>query len=353
VAINNKDIEELLNEGIIDAETKSRITNYYARKQRLQPSKLLLIFGILASVLVGLGIILIMAHNWDNLSKSIKTAIAFLPLLTSQALCFYTIKEKSESKLWKENCSVLLFLSVAAAIALTSQIYQIEGNERSFLVTWFLITIPIIYLMPSKALSLILISGVIRLLREGPTGIGNSEHFIPLDQLGIFLLVIPFYLLQIKNKDNGLSIKGHHWLVVGAILSMILPSIFDRGTLGLLFALCLFACLYGLGKLKYFTSESLSWNPYLVVGAIGTVITLYISTFINFWEEQEKNPLDIDFNLLYDLPILLIIGLSIFLLYKWIGDHNLKDINPIHLSFLLFFIFIKIYILDCLDSVFD
>ena len=59
--------------------TGDKISNYY-KKQPENPNRLLLAFGILAAILIGLGIILIMAHNWENLSVQAKTGAAFLPL---------------------------------------------------------------------------------------------------------------------------------------------------------------------------------------------------------------------------------------------------------------------------------
>ena len=43
-------------------------------------------FGILGAVLIGGGIILLLAHNWEQLGRPARVAVAFAPLVLSQAL---------------------------------------------------------------------------------------------------------------------------------------------------------------------------------------------------------------------------------------------------------------------------
>ena len=81
------ELPELLEHNIISNDVANTITAYYQSKESEEPNRLFTIFGVLGSALVGLGIILILAHNWDNFSKSIKTFFAFLPLIIGQLAC--------------------------------------------------------------------------------------------------------------------------------------------------------------------------------------------------------------------------------------------------------------------------
>ena len=64
-----KELSDLVQNELISKEVALNIENYYKSKQEDSPNRLFTIFGVLGSLLVGLGIILILAHNWDNFSS--------------------------------------------------------------------------------------------------------------------------------------------------------------------------------------------------------------------------------------------------------------------------------------------
>ena len=64
-----KDLPELIAAGIISEETARNIQQYYQHKSQTSGNKLYIVFGILGALLIGLGIILIVAHNWNIFSK--------------------------------------------------------------------------------------------------------------------------------------------------------------------------------------------------------------------------------------------------------------------------------------------
>ena len=100
------DLQELESAGVISKDTSTRIESYYKNKKDPSTNKLFVVFGILGAILVGLGTILIIAHNWDELSRGLKTGAAFLPLLVGQALCSFTLLKKHQNIAWKEGSAV-------------------------------------------------------------------------------------------------------------------------------------------------------------------------------------------------------------------------------------------------------
>jgi len=85
------ELTELLEHNVISKDVASGISSYYQAKSDEQPNRLFTVFGVLGSALVGLGIILILAHNWDNFSILVKTFFAFLPLIIGQTISGYSI----------------------------------------------------------------------------------------------------------------------------------------------------------------------------------------------------------------------------------------------------------------------
>ena len=72
-----KELTELTKENVITQETAERIRDYYENKSSSSTNRLFIIFGILGAILVGLGVILVIAHNWDELTRGTKTFFAF------------------------------------------------------------------------------------------------------------------------------------------------------------------------------------------------------------------------------------------------------------------------------------
>lgn len=50
-----KALPELLTAGVIDNDTASRIQNYYLKNKETPQNRLLIVFGVLGTILVGLG----------------------------------------------------------------------------------------------------------------------------------------------------------------------------------------------------------------------------------------------------------------------------------------------------------
>ncbi len=103
-----RDLQELLTAGVISEETSQKISKYYLSRKEVSPNRLFMIFGVLGSLLVGLGIILILAHNWDEFSRSTKTIWAFIPLVIGQLGVGYTLLKK-KGRAWKESTATFLF----------------------------------------------------------------------------------------------------------------------------------------------------------------------------------------------------------------------------------------------------
>ncbi|WP_435414935.1 DUF2157 domain-containing protein [Polaribacter aestuariivivens] len=114
-----QELPKLIKEGIISEEIAMKIESYYNLKTDNSSNKLFTVFGVIGSLLVGLGIILILAHNWDNFSKLTKTIFAFLPLIIGQIVVGYSLLKKKNST-WLESSGTFLFFGVGSSISLVS-----------------------------------------------------------------------------------------------------------------------------------------------------------------------------------------------------------------------------------------
>ncbi|MDH7911779.1 DUF2157 domain-containing protein [Winogradskyella sp. SYSU M77433] len=277
------DISELLENKIISQEVASNITAYYKSKEDDQPNRLFTVFGVLGATLVGLGIILILAHNWDNLSRLIKTVFAFIPLVIAQLVSGYSIY-KEKSQVWKESSGTFLFFAIGASIALVSQIYNIPGDLGGFLFTWIVLALPLIYLFNSKAVSILVVIFASYYACELGYDFGY-ENKTPWLYLVFVIATLPFYLKLLKTSPITNSTSIFNWLYAISFTVVLSAFISSNWSVGFLMYAMLFGVFYNLGKLPIYKNQQLRRNSFTVIGSLGAVVLLIILSFNIVWDE--------------------------------------------------------------------
>src|SRR3954451_17503895 len=119
----------LVTSGVLTPETADALRQHYSSQPPDAPRRIgFILSAILGSLLVGAGVVLLVAHNWDFLSRPIRCAIAFAPLILSQALAIFVLLRRNGSAAWRETAAILNVVAVGTAMALVSQTYQIQGD---------------------------------------------------------------------------------------------------------------------------------------------------------------------------------------------------------------------------------
>lgn len=146
-----EELPALISEGVLSTETATRLQQHYGTVPvRQRRALVLLICSILGAILIGLGIILLFAHNWQALSRPVRTVLAFLPLLAGQLLTGWAIQYRTASAAWREGAATFLCLAIGACIALVGQTYHFPGDMTSFLLVWIVLGLPLVYLVPAS-----------------------------------------------------------------------------------------------------------------------------------------------------------------------------------------------------------
>lgn len=149
-------LPELTARGVLTQDAAAALREHYgAPKTRSGISVVVAVTAVLGALLIGSGIILLLASNWDGFPRVVRTAFAFAPLIMSQALGAFVLLRKRDAMGWREGVALLNSLAVAASIALVSQIYHMPGDFVGFLLVWMLLTLPAVYLMRSAAATLL------------------------------------------------------------------------------------------------------------------------------------------------------------------------------------------------------
>ena len=277
-----KELPELVANKVITLQTAKDIENYYAARKEPQDNTQLTIFGSIGGILVGLGIILIFAHNWDTFSRDIKTVLALLPLFVFQVLSGYTIW-KNKSQVWKDTAGTLLFFSVGAAIALIAQIYNMPGEIDSYLFTWTLLCMPLMYLLRSNTLAFLHL--IFCTYYAVVAGYFDPER--PWWYLFFIAALLPFYIRTIKESPYGRVTSLFNLLVPLSLIITLGGFLDGADEFGFLIYMALLSLIYNTGLLPDFNSR----NDYLGLGMAGIVFILIVTSFKWIWNDVEVQSL--------------------------------------------------------------
>lgn len=281
-----KDLSELVANRLISDEQAQNIEAYYRTHKPSNTNTLTLIFAAIGAVLIGLAMILILAHNWDNMLRYTKIGVAFLPLLLSQGLTGFTLWRKSDVPLWKETSAIFLFFSLEACMALIAQIYNIQDSGGSFFLTWAALSIPMIYVLRSSAMSLLCILCIS--YYNMVYGFDSSDNYKDFIYYLYLAAILPHYLYLIKEKVNSNITFIHHWVLTISLLICTATLANTAAYALFLLYMALFTFFYNLSKSSYL-EKTPSWaNAYGIISQAGIFISLIILSFDNVWEGISK-----------------------------------------------------------------
>lgn len=334
-----KDLQELLKANVITQEIANSIENYYLSKAGKSSNKLIIIFGVLGALLVGLGLLLIIAHNWDELSRSTKTFLAFLPLIITQLLGVFVILRKLDSIAWKESVATLIFFSIGSSISLISQIYNIYGDLSTYILTWMLLAFPLIYVMKSSFVSLLYIIGITFYAAEsGYWAPATAESYL---YWLLIALAIPHYYSHFRNNPKSNFLIFHNWLIPLSVIISLGTVAESTEELMFIAYFSLFGLFLAIGEIKYFSNQKNINNGFQVLGSLGTIILLLMLSFEWFWDDLYDKSLGVNEIIsspeFYASLIISILALTLLIINT--KQKSIKKISPIAPIFLLFIIF--------------
>lgn len=275
-----EELPNMIDSGLITTDQSARIKDHYLNSKTSKTNLALVVFSILGSVLLAAGIILILAHNWAQIPRSIRTAIAFIPLVLAQLIGSWVLRKRPDSLPWTEGISAFAMLSVGAAIALISQIYHIIGGIESYLLTWMLLSIPLVYVFKSVTAAVLYSAGITAwVIADRIAGDTAAGFWI------LLLLILPMYYLMVKRSlvNTPTSVLG--WFISVSVVcggTLATGSITEGSWVILMISL--FLSLFSLGVIVFPLNESVWKTPLYRIGMLGSVITYAVLSYRGVWE---------------------------------------------------------------------
>jgi uncharacterized membrane protein len=273
-------LPELVASGAINSENALAIERYYGSAE----SRSSFAFTLLASIgsaLVGAGIILLIAHNWDEFSRGARSTIAFLPLLVAQGLGLFVLLRCNGSSAWRESVAIFNIASVGTAISLISQAYQIQGSFADFMFVWMLLSIPMVYLFQTIFGAIVYIIGCVVWLFARVSWFGSISS--PNSFWFLLILIIPYFALSLFR--DRLS-RQTTVMSIFLLLAMTIGLGFTAEATGANIGAIAFAGLFGAAYLLGMNlSEDMSSrvHPIALLAGIGIGVTAIVLSFQGVW----------------------------------------------------------------------
>ena len=274
----------LVNDGTLTSEAAQRLRQRYGEAEGGRGLQAATLFGVLGAVLVGGGIILLIAHNWDDFSRATRAALSFAPLVLAQGLAGFALWRRPGSLPWREGAGAFLALAIGASIALVAQTYNISGDLGDFLLTWTLLALPVAYVMRATLPAVLYLLGV-----TAWAGAQWASNAAPPGYWGLLALILPWWRLE--AKDNPYRPPA---LIFAWIFALILPfgvaaslrDALDLHGTWMLLSGAIAGALFLAGQRFWGEGISRLQKPLQTLGALALVLLGLIFSFEDTWRAQ-------------------------------------------------------------------
>ena len=199
------EVEHWRASGIISGEQARDILGSYDFPEAAEAprNRLVTVLLIMGAVLVGLGVILFVAANWQEIPSGVKLAMMFIGVPVIYGAGFL-LRYRFD---YPRMGTALIFLgciAYGAAIHLVAQTYHIPVNHPNLVLYWFLGVLPLAYVVRSQpVLVLALVTGLAAVGFRGQEWL-LEEDFIPSLAMPLYL-VLGLFLFAVGRLHESFS----------------------------------------------------------------------------------------------------------------------------------------------------
>lgn len=149
--MDEKLIQKWLREGTINtAQAEVMRADIKNEKKSRSSGKLVTAVSVIGAVLLGLGVIMLVASNWQTMPDIFKILILIGATFTAY-ISGYILKYEKKTLL--KAGSALLFLGallIGASLFLVAQIYHVNANSHVLILIWIAVNLPLVYAFQSR-----------------------------------------------------------------------------------------------------------------------------------------------------------------------------------------------------------
>ncbi len=267
----------LVREGILDADSAERLRARYAMAANGGGVSRVL-FATLGAVLVGLGLILLAAHNWGDWSRATRLTASLAPMLVAQVGVFTLLRWPAVAGVWREPVAAFAVLAFALALAMVGQIFHLPGDLDRYLLTCAALALPLVYLLHAS-----LAAALYALALLGAVAADGVPSGHPLAVVAAYALLVPHLLRLWREDAAGARFVLLSTLLIPLLFANVLLSLPNVPRLGLWW-------LAGFGALLVLLDARLAgpraplWRrPLAVWGGVAVAVAALFGSFAGIW----------------------------------------------------------------------
>ena len=236
----------------------------------------MILFSGLGAVVCGLGVILLLAYNWQDIPKAGKLAVIFISILAAHATGLKLFTLDDWRKPLGEAMTLLGTMLYGAGIWLVAQIYHIDEHFPNGFLLWGLGALALAWAMPSVA------QGVLSVVLLVIWACSEAWGFDQAVQVAPFLILLAVGALSWRMRSLVLLV----FTLAGFNLVLLATVGAIEGGLVLTVWLNLSAAFVAAGRLcqrfdKFAESEPV-WQFF---GWLGFLVCLYLFTFADLLDD--------------------------------------------------------------------
>lgn len=162
-SLHNRWLAEQLPEwerdGIVTADGARRLRERYALEGT--GGLVQLIVGAVGGLLIGTGLVAVLAYNWDDFPRAVRLLLALGPLAATQVATWLVLRRGEAATPWQREATGLLqTIAAGAALALVSQIYHLPGRWTELVFWWCVVSLPLVWGLKSQAVAIAYLVGI-------------------------------------------------------------------------------------------------------------------------------------------------------------------------------------------------
>lgn len=275
------EVERWERDGVVTGEVALRLRKRYEGLESAGAQRAVTAFSVLGALLIGAGLLLLLAHNWSDLPRYARTACSLLPLLMAQGLGWFGLRAGREGTGWREAVGLFWFLSIGGAVAMISQIYHLPGSFDRFILVWAVLALPVPWLMRSSVAAVFYLAAISAWAME------RVDHGH--DELWYWALLaglVPLLISNWRSCRHG-ALASLLWWGVALALGLGTGLTLVRAVPGLwMIIFSAWSALFLLLDHRCFrTAPSPGHRPFLLLGVVGTLVMTMLLTYEFAWRE--------------------------------------------------------------------